>query len=692
MKIGEVLLKQGLVDEASIEKALKIQGSNYKALGETLIDIGVINETNLNDALVLQISLKAERLEDKIHFLESIMPFSSLNIAEIEEIVTTMAWEHFPPDEFIIKQGIYGSKFYLIKSGLVKVYLDQEGKEVVLGFLGEGDCFGEMSLLTNAPTTSNVQTVEFTLCLAQDKDTFFTMVQKYPMFLHFFNQLLTHRMKTVYKELLTTSPGIAQVEPFLYRKQVKDLMSPLQVFGNKSTTIQEAARELVEKKASAFIVQDDENNTKGILGLNEIVKTILLEGGNPQQTVDTIMEDSYQTIDAESYFFDALHEMVKHKTNKLVVLDREKTAGILTGYDLLRFRGREVLSLLKNIEDAENFEELDIMRREVEKVLRALMADGALASNACKIVSEFNDKITRKVIGLAEKELGMPPVAYAWLGLGSEGRKEQTLLTDQDNAIVLAKNSTPEIDAYFKKFSDKVVQGLNQCGFPLCKGNVMATNPKYFGELKEWKGRTAGWIKNQDLPEKELIDIYVFLDFRTIYGNYKLEKELKSHMIKSIKENPQFSRSLAQNIINVPVPLGFFKNFVVEKSGKYKNTVNIKNFGLLPLTTCIKLLALQQGIHETNTLERIKTLQQNNIFSIDQAEFLEQAFETLLTLKIKNNLNDIDQKKDLGNYIDPATLTTKQKQLLKEAFLAVSQLQKTTRNTLKVEDQELSIN
>lgn len=345
------------------------------------------------------------------------------------------------------------------------------------------------------------------------------------------------------------------------------------------------------------------------------------------------------------------------------------------------------MPLIRNIEEAPDFAALDTMRREVEKVLRALMTDGALASNACKIVSEFNDKISRRVIRLVEKDPGKPPVPYAWLGLGSEGRKEQTLLTDQDNGIIFAGSAGPDAEDYFRRFSDKVVSALNQCGFPLCKGNIMATNPKYFGRLSDWQERIRKWVVEQDLPEKDLVDIYVFLDFRAIYGNQLLEKELRSYMLNCIKENPSFLRSMAENIVSVPIPLGFFKNFIVEKNGRYKNTVNLKNYGLLPLTTCIKILGLHHRIDDTNTLERLKVLQKHGAFPQEHAEMFEQAFEILLTLKIRNNLNDIDEGKDFGNHLDPALLSNKQKQLLKEVFWAVSQLQKTTRNILNMRDE-----
>jgi CBS domain-containing protein len=626
-----------------------------------------------------------ESVEGTRQFLKAIIPFDSLSEPELTDIAVTMTWKRFSPGESIIKQGAPGENFYLIRSGLTKVYLlDDEGNETVLGFLGEADCFGEIALLTQGPTTANIQAVEQTLSLVQTKDAFLRMTHKHPVFYKFFNQLLTRRMRAVYKELLSENPGVAQVEPFLYRKQIKEMISSFKASVSPQTTLQEAARTIIEKGLTSVVVVDDQERPLGILRPAGILKSVLLEGAAPHAPAETVMEKDFHSIDAEGYFFDALYQMIRYRTNELIALTGEKTGGILTGFDLLRFRGREVLSPVRNIEEAPTLSQLNVMRGEVERVLRALIADGALASHACKIVSEFNDKMVRRVIQLSEEECGPPPAPYAWLGLGSEGRKEQTLLTDQDNALVFSEGGSAEVSEYFKRLSARVVEGLHRCGIPRCKGGVMAENPKFFGDMAQWRTRTAGWIQTPVLQEKDLMDTYVFLDFRSVTGDPGIEKDLKSHVIQLTREHPAFLKSLAQAIVSIPIPIGFFKNFTVEKSGKYKNRLNLKLYGLVPLITCVKILALHQGIMETNTIERIRRLNQAKTISDDQAEILEQAFETFLTLKIRNNQNDIDQGRDLSNHIDPVELSSRQKQLLKEAFWAVSQLQKTTRNLLKV--------
>ena len=621
---------------------------------------------------------KTVKAEETVVLLKNIAPFHTLDETELNDIARNMTEENFFPKDFIIKQGMHGLIFYIIKSGLVRVYTqNREGNEEVLAFLGEGDCFGEMSLLTNKPTNANVQTMESTACLMYAKERFLNMVERYPAFMDFFNQMVMHRTKNTHQEFLSRESHVTQVEPYLYNKQVKDMMSVKRGFVSEKSLIRDVAKEISQNRMGPRIAVDDQGNPKGLVGIYTIVNSMLFEGAAPDDSVGYIVEKEFHSIDCNSYFFDALHCMIKNKTNALVVTEEDRLKGVITGSDLLRFRGRETLSLLRNIENAPDLYQLNLMRGEVEKVLRELMADGALASHACKIVSEFNDKVVKRVIALAGEKCGFPPCAYAWLGLGSEGREEQTLFTDQDNAIIFDHRPSDGVAEYFRKFSDIVVNGLNQCGIPSCKGDVMATNPKFFGNGEEWKARTSKWIMSQCLEEKEIMFANVFLDFRSLHGEAALEKELRMHVLNLIKENPFFLKFLTQTIVSIPMPIGFFKNFIVEKSGKHKDRLDLKLHGLVPLITCVKIMALQRGITETNTLKRIKELGRLRAITDDQQDALVQAFETFLTLKIRNNLADIDQGKSFGNHVKPAELPTRQKQMLKEAFWAVSELQKT---------------
>jgi len=689
MRVCQILVKQGCVDEASIEKALEIQVETKQEIGEILVEMGAIREADLSEALTFQSDLLAEKFSDKSRFLDQVEPFNTLTGQEVEEICREAEWRLYAPGEEILKQGEQVPALSVIKHGLAKVSVESETGESIVGFLGEGEFCGVGALLSDGVGAVSIEAVEPTFCLSLDRTLFSGILLLYPRFVGFFNDLVVRNTKKVLTRLLTSTTGtISQTEPFLYSKQVKDLISPNQIFCTSATTLAETARMLVDRKGHTAVVLDEAGRLAGTVGLKSLAEASLLKGAAPDSTVDRIMETDFHIIDESDFFFDALHEMMKGETDRLVVVGDERTKGVVTSTDLLKFRGREVLSLIRTIDMSGSFAELDGARRDVEQVLRTLMADGALASHACRIVSELNDRITGRAISLVEEQIGPAPAPYAWLGLGSEGRKEQTLLTDQDNALVfdefLYARPVDGAEEYFRLFADRVVHGLNDCGFPLCKGNIMATNPRYFGNIAQWREKTVRWIRTDAAEGKDILDVYTFLDFRSVYGSAVLVQNLRAHVAEAMKENPVCLRALADPIVSVPMPLGFFKNVIVEKNGKYKNMVNIKTHGLLPLTTTVKLLAFHGDVRETNTLERLRGLAKIGMIEEDLAEEAEQAFETFLTLKIRNNLNSLDEGRDFSNNINPSVLTAKQKQLLKEAFLAVSRLQKATKDRLKV--------
>lgn len=622
--------------------------------------------------------------DDKILFLQNIEPFQSLDVAVLEGAAAAMTWLELPARTRIISQGAPGTDFYVIRSGLAKVFLEEGCKNTILAFLGEGDCFGEMSLLSGEPTNASVETVEPTVCLVQGASDFTHMAHSDPAFQQFFSQLFGRRMKTVYRELLTEKPGVSQVEPFLFRKTVGDMLSPGQQFCLPWETVRASAQKMVEKGIRTVIVVDDSSNPVGLFSLDSIVRAVLVEGRDPATRIEEVMEREFRHLDVNEYFFNALYEMIVSGTDTLMVMEKGKALGLLTGYDLLRFRGREVLFLARNIDSASDFDQLHTATVEVAGVLRTLMADGALASQACHVVSELNDRIVRQIIRLVEEACGDPPCPYAWLALGSEGRREQALLTDQDNAIVFVDGS-PKSVRYFTEFSQAVVEALSSCGFPACRGDVMATSPQYFGSLTQWMVRIENWIRDAASSDRHALNIFVFLDFRLSAGDPWLERELRSHTIEAVKRNPLFLQALGRFVVDAPVPLGFFKDFVVEETGTYRDRVDLKADGLVPLLTCVKLLAWQKGVYETNTLRRIKALEALGSLSDELGDFLEQAFETLLTLKLRANLNDLEQGRLPGNDIDPASLSVREKQLLREAFLAVWHLEKAARRELGVE-------
>jgi len=311
-------------------------------------------------------------------------------------------------------------------------------------------------------------------------------------------------------------------------------------------------------------------------------------------------------------------------------------------------QGNNPVAVIKGVQQATSVEQVVVIRKNIDRAMNVILEHGGMAQDICQLITTLNDHLTQKIIILAEEAmlregLGRPPVLYAWIALGSEGRREQTLRTDQDNAIVFGDvppEKEEEVQRYFLDLAGRVVSGLERCGFPRCKGGIMAVNPKWCQPFRVWKGYYRHWIVDFDYPPEETLQTMIFFDFRPIYGQYDFMK-ITEFISECLNQRESFLRDMAEISVLHETPLGFFKQLVVEKSGEHKNQLNLKMNGLTPLVDSIRTLALGQRIFETNTLDRISTLVEKEVFSQAEADDLRDAFNVIMLVRIRHHVSMI---------------------------------------------------
>jgi CBS domain-containing protein len=274
-------------------------------------------------------------------------------------------------------------------------------------------------------------------------------------------------------------------------------------------------------------------------------------------------------------------------------------------------------------------------------------------------------------------DMGSPPVGFCWLVMGSEGRKEQTFSTDQDNAIIF-EDTGQEADneaakPYFLEFARKAVHHLAKCGYRLCNGDMMASNPDWTQPLPAWKKMFDDWIFSPD-PEEVLYST-IFFDFRPGFGNGQLAEELRSHLMKRTAAEKVFIHHLARNCLDIRPPLSMFKQFKVEKEGPFKGEVNLKEKGLTPFVDFARLMCLDHGLPATNTLERFESLRKEAFISHDFAARVMEAYEFLMELRLKEQLREMQDGKDPNNFVNPSELSDLDQRLLKKAFSLIGEAQ-----------------
>jgi CBS domain-containing protein len=304
-----------------------------------------------------------------------------------------------------------------------------------------------------------------------------------------------------------------------------------------------------------------------------------------------------------------------------------------------------------------------------------MVRDGATAHMIGSAISGIGRAFTQRLVELAEKEFGPPPIPYCFMALGSMARDEQLLVTDQDNALVLDDRFNPvEHDPYFKKLATFVSDGLAACGYSYCKGGIMATNDQWRQPLRVWKGYFTQWIEKPNAAT--LLNSCIFFDLDGVYGQLDMVEELKTLCAQKSRETPDFLKAMARNALNRTPPLGFFRTFVMETDGRQKQIINLKGRGTAPLTDLIRIHALACGTTAQNSFDRLEAISATPLMQPEAIKHLRYALEFLSMVRIRHQAEAIEEGGQPDNYIEPGRFSTSDRHNLKEAFQVLSNAQK----------------
>lgn len=385
-------------------------------------------------------------------------------------------------------------------------------------------------------------------------------------------------------------------------------------------------------------------------------------------TVRDVMKTELITIRSSDYLFKAIFVMAKHNIHRLVVIDEDgRLSGVMTDTDLLRIQTRSPLYLVQEIETATTIEQLRTIGKKMIGMLQYAIKTNADAQSLIQLIAHFNDAFTQRLIFILELRHDVRlPVGAAFLALGSEGREEQTLRTDQDNAIVFRDNFSQEKRSEVQRFAERIVSALESVGVPLCPGNMMASNPEWCHSLSEWKELTERWIAMPG-PD-ETVHFGVFQDLRVIHGEKAFEDELRAHICDCARKNSIFFPSMARNIVRFKPPLGMFSRLLVEKKGPQRGKLDLKKGGLFALTRGISLLALEAGFMGGTTWSKLERLNHQHIVSDHDLEIIRDAFTFLIKMRLEKQLIALISGKEPGNFIDPLVLSDTVRDQLRLAF------------------------
>ncbi|MEW5747009.1 MAG: DUF294 nucleotidyltransferase-like domain-containing protein [Nitrospirota bacterium] len=618
-------------------------------------------------------------VEEIINFFKEIPPFQFLDEDALKAVAANLSMEFYPKGTVILKQdGPASDSLRIIKKGGVKISLRSDsGEDVVIDYRGEGETFGLVSLMGERQKTT-IAAVDDTICYLLKKHDLFRLIDSTPAFTEYFLQShFTKYIDKTYREMRNKSLFYGSSDHILFTTQVGELANKEVITAPERSTIREAAQVMTERGVSSVIIVDDRNLPVGIVTDRDLREKVVSRGRDTAEPVKSIMTLPLIRVDARDYCFEAVLKMLKYNIHHVLVIRDGALKGILTNHDLMLLQGKSPLSFAKDIESQQTIEGLIPVSQKVNSIISFLLKEGARASNITKIITELNDRLVRKVLEIAERKLGPAPLPFCWISFGSEGRKEQTFKTDQDNAIIYAEPLSPEEDRrardYFAEYAAFVREGLIRCGFPPCPAGYMASTPEWCQPLKTWKKYFSSWIATPtaDAVLKSLI----FFDFRPIYGDFSLAAELRDALNDMLEGQKVFLGYLANMLVKNTPPVGFLKSFVVEKSGEHKDELNLKIKGITPLVDMLRLFALERGAKETSTIERIEALRERHTMVKEYADELEHAFEFIMLLRIHHQVKQMETGETIDNFINPNHLSTLEKKTLKETFHLIANIQ-----------------
>lgn len=618
--------------------------------------------------------------EEAVNFIKGVVPFQFLGVEELIPIAEKMSLEFYPVNTFIVKQeGPMSDSLKVIKKGSVKVFAHgPSGEEIITDIRGEGELIGYISLFTEGKSRVNVLTLEDTICYQIDKYEMRKIIEKHSKLKEFFHQsFLKKYLDKTFEEMHSRTLSVCTSDMLLYTTPVGDIATKGVISAFQDITIREAGEIMTKHEISSLVIIDSNAVPVGIVTDRDFRKKVIAKGLDLNSNISKIMSVSLIKSDAKEYCFEALLKMIRYNIHHLLIVEDGKLKGIITNHDLMMLQGTSPLTIARDIDSQYTVDGLATVSKKINSVIDILIKQGAKASNITKIITEINDRIVKKILHFAEKRFGSPPLRYCWIAFGSEGRKEQTFKTDQDNAIIYEDPESLEEDEaakrYFQEFSEFVKDSLLRCGFPMCTGNYMASNPKWRQPITVWKSYFTSWI-NTPNAHAILTSVIIF-DFRPIYGELSLAHELKNHLMKTLKGQDMFLVQMARMTVNVKPPLSFFRTFVVESSGEHKNMLNLKFRCIAPLINIVRLFSLEKTIEETSTIERIERLKKIHDTIREYGDELFHAFEFLMLLRIHLQFNQISEGKLPDNYINPDDLTNLQKKTLKESCQLILRLQ-----------------
>lgn len=605
------------------------------------------------------------------NFLSSCHPFSALPDDVVEALPATIQARQAERGATILQPGQESRHLFLVRSGAVEIR-SPEGQ--LWARMSEGEAFGVRALLGDGTARYQAVALEPSEILLLPQADFARLKEGYPTFDQFFVPSGSDRMRSFSGEQKD-----AEEEPAgLLTLRTADLMTRAPVTIQHDRPVQAAARLMRDRRISCLPVLDGEALV-GILTSGDLRDRVVAEGYAVDGPVHAIMTPQPFALGEATPAYDALLAMTQRNISHLPVVARERLVGVITSTDLVRKQAQSAIFLVRDIYKHDSFEGLAASVAQVPQLLVNLVEAGSSAHTIGHIVTSICDAATKRLLQLAEARFGPPPVPYLWLASGSQARREQTGVSDQDNCLVLDdRYDAAEHGPYFETLAQFVSDGLNACGYVYCPGEMMATTDQWRQPLATWQRYFVSWIE-EPAPMAQMLTSVLF-DLRAIWGETGLLEALQDVAIEKARSNSIFLAHLVSNALTHTPPLGFFRNFVLIRGGDHKHRFDLKHSGVVPIIDIARVYALEAGVRAVNTHDRLVAEREAGVLSESGGRDLLEAFEFISILRLKHQARQIRAGDAPDNFVAPDDLSHFERNHLKDAFQIVKTIQSAMAN------------
>lgn len=608
-------------------------------------------------------------------FLKRFSPFNRMEADALSFLAERVRLAYHVMGAEILTPGMGQAQFfYIIQRG--KIQARQAGAAAVTEYammaLGPGECFPIGAISAQRPSTNAYVAVEDSFVYQLPAEDFLTLIQMSPVFHLFCTRYIASLLNQSRQQLQTTFSQRA-AEQQTMTTPIGQLLKHEPVFVAPETSTRAALEKMEEFKIGCMVITDAEQKPVGILTQSDLLPRIVLPGFDLSRPISDVMTTDPRALPASASAYDAALEMATHGVRHLMVLDgKGRMLGIVSERDLFSLQRISLREIRASIDSASDTEALQSASRDIRQLALNLIAQGIGAEQLTLFISALNDALTRRIIRLELERHAIEGIDYAWLAFGSEGRHEQTLSTDQDNGLIFVcadRAAREPLRQRLIGFARSVNESLAACGFPLCKGNIMASNPELCLTLDEWQSRFDNWIR---VPEPQaLLNASIFFDYRVLIGNEQLGDKLRGWLNQTAKRNSTFLRMMAANALEAQPPLGRIRDFVLEDDG----TIDLKKSGARLFVDVARILALRAEVGSSSTAQRLRQAGARMGVQADEVSAIVDGFHFIQLLRLRSQHLETEHDADGDNRIRPDELNELDRRILKEAFRQARKLQ-----------------